>query len=171
MGMRRLLLVAGLAATLLAAGCTHNYSVKIDGDVQGTDKDTPRAVPSTVIEGGEATAARQAGLGHLKPLTDAQVTVGLKMKGEDQPRAWDTYPVDSRSAEFHVKKEGEGKLAWVIIKVAAKGRKPIEKAFPSPGDVPFEATVMAVLDEALPETTPPINVGPSTTNPASSTPK
>jgi hypothetical protein len=143
------------ALALACAGCTHNYSVKIDGDVQGSDRDTPRAVPSTVIEGGEATAARQAGLGHLKPLTNAQVTVALLMRGDDKARAADTYQVDSRSAEFHMKKEGEGKLDKVIITVTAPGRKTVERRFPNPTDMPFEATVMAVLDEAIPEPPPP----------------
>ncbi len=145
----------------LLAGCTHNYTVKIDGDVQGTDKDTPRAVQATVLEGTEATAARQAGLGHLKPLTNAEVTISLKMKGEDNARAADTYKVDSRTSEFHMKKEGEGKLAWVIIKVAAPGRKTVEKGFPSPGDVPFEATVMGVLDEQIPESSQPVENPPA----------
>jgi hypothetical protein len=143
---------------LLLAGCTHTYSVKIDGDVQGTDKDTPRSVRADVLEGTDATTARQAGLGHLKPLTDAEVTVALKMKGEDQPRGAETSRVDSRSAEFHKKLEGEGQLAWVIVKVAAPGRKPVEHAFPCPPGVPFEAQLMAVLDEAPappPPTTPP----------------
>lgn len=151
-----------LAVALVLAGCTHNYTVKIDGDVQGTDKDTPRAVRSDVLEGSEATAARQAGLGHLKPLTDAEVTIALKMKGEDQPRAADTYKVDSRSSEFHMKKEGEGRLAWVIIKASAPGRKPVERDFPCPPDVPFEAMVMAVLDEATPAPPPAPATTPAT---------
>lgn len=161
--MRTLAALAGLAV-LLAAGCTHNYAVRIDGDVQGTDKDTPRAVRADVLEGTEATAARQAGLGHLKPLTDAEVTIALKMKGEEQPRAADSYKVDSRSAEFHMKKEGEGKLAWVIVKVTAPGRKTTERSFPCPPDVPFEATLMAVLDEGTPGQQP----GPGTTTPPTS---
>ena len=84
-------------------------------------------------------------------------------KGEDTPRAADTYKVDSRSAEFHMKKEGEGKLAWVVIKVTAPNRKPIERAFPCPPDVPFEAIVMAVLDEGTPQaaTTPPTTHTPA----------
>jgi hypothetical protein len=132
------------------AGCTHTYSVKIDGDVQGSDKDTPRAVRADVLEGTEAVSARQWGLGHLRPLPEAEITVSLKMKGEEQPRAADTFKVDSRSAEFSIKKEGEGNLAWVVIKVTAQGRKPVEHAFPSPPDLPFQATLMTVLDELPP---------------------
>ncbi len=139
-----------ILSVLALAGCTHTYSVKIDGDVQGSDKDTPRAVRADVLEGTEAGSARQWGLGHLKPLPEAEITVALKMKGEEQPRAADTIKVDSRSAEFHIKKEGEGNLAWVVIKVTSQGRKPVEHAFPSPQDVPFQATLMAVLDELPP---------------------
>jgi hypothetical protein len=134
---------------LASVGCTHTYSVKLDGDVEGTDRDTPRAVRCAVLEGAEASTARQAGVGHLRPLTDAEVTVAVKMKGEDQVHGADSYKVDSRTAEFHIKKQGEGKLAAVLVRVSAPGRKTVEQEFPTPSDVPFEALLMGVLDEAI----------------------
>jgi len=155
----RALAAASVAFVLLLSGCTHAYKVRIQGDVEGTDKDTPRAVRSDVLEGTEVDPARQAGLGHLKPLTDAEVTVSLRMKGEDQPRASDTYKVDSRTAEFSMRKEGEGQLASVVVKVTAPGHKPVEHGFPSPPDIPFEAKLMAVLDEVAPPAQPPTGSG------------
>jgi hypothetical protein len=152
--MRRSLLPALVLALsfALVAGCSSQYSVKLDGDVQGTDRDTPRAVRAGVIEGKEAEAMRQAGAGHLRALTDAKVTVSLKFKGEDKPRAAKTQKVDSRTAAFSFEEKGEasGALAGIVVRVEAPGRHPAEQLFPNPADVPFEAILMAVLDETGP---------------------
>jgi hypothetical protein len=148
--MMRVLLA--LVASILVAGCTSPYSVKIDGDVQGTDRDTPRVVKAEIHEGSQARAMREAAGRHLRPLTDATVTVGLVFKGTKKQKT-STVKVDSATAQFHFEASGEsdeGALEGVFVLAKANGREAVSRLFPNPPEVPFEAVVMAVLDEAGP---------------------
>lgn len=162
--MKTHLLVA--LALVLGTGCTSKYSVRVDGDVQGADRETPRQVKADIHDGAEARSARAAGRGHLRPLTDAKVTVALKFKGEDQPRASQTLGVDSRTAAFKFEASGEADsdLKGVVVKVEAPGRLPVERQFPHPGgELPFDAVLMAVLDEAGGPGAAPSDPGPAPT--------
>ncbi|MBI3724068.1 hypothetical protein HY251_08975 [bacterium] len=143
--------IAALALALLVAlGCTTPYSLKVDGDVQGSDKETPRSVKAQIYEGSDHCRAKfEEAAGHLKPLTDAKVSYALKLRKEEKPRSWQAVGIDSRTAKFHFEASGEdGPLSGVHVKVEAPGRQTVERIFPSPPDVPFEAQLLAVLDEA-----------------------
>lgn len=142
--------VAFVLATFVLIGCSSPYVVKIDGDVQGTDKDTPRSVKSQIYNGSDHCRAKfeEAG-GHLRPLTDAKVSFALKLRKEDKPRRWQTVAVDSRTAKFHFEDQGEdGPLSGVHVKVEAPGRLPVEATFRSLPDVDFVEQLLAVLDES-----------------------
>ena len=151
--MRQVALVLSVVATLFFyTGCASSYSVKLDGDVQGTDRDTPRAVKCDVHFGTEARSCREAGGRHLHALPDATVTVQLKFK-EKLAKSSQTVKVDSRTAQFHYEAAGEsndGALTGVLISVKCPGRQNVERLLAAAPDVPFEEIVMAVLDEAGP---------------------
>lgn len=161
----------GLGLAVASAGCATPYTVKLDGDVQGTDKDTPRVVRTDIHWAAQAQAMRSAGGRHLHALTDATVTVGLQFKSNEKPKGVQTIKVDSQSAAFHFEASGESKdgaLTGVLISVRAPGRAPVERVLAAAPDVPFEEVVMAVLDEGVPNgpSAPAPTPDPSKTAPA-----
>lgn len=144
-----------LCALWLLAGCSHEYYMRIDGDVRGADRDTPRAVKADVYEGRSGVRALgDAASGSLAPVPAAKVFIGLRFNDEAEGRATSSVPVDSRTAHFHFESAGKEKsrLTAVQIRVEAPGYDPVEKTLlvPKPESHHVEKDVLAVLDPAGP---------------------
>lgn len=164
--MRSTLWLLASLALVGTVGCSAPYSVKLDGDVEGTDKDTPRVVRADVHWAAQAQAMRSAGGRHLRPLTDATVTVSLQFKSQDKQSS-QTIKVDSQTAQFHFEASGESKngpLTGVALSIRCPGRTPVDRVLAAAPDVPFEEIVMAVLDEGVPGA--PVPADPSRVAPA-----
>src|SRR4051812_47698982 len=122
--MRRASWIVGLA---LLAGCSHEDYMRIDGDVRGAERDTPRAGKADVYQGAAISRVLyDAAGGTLTPLKDAKVSISPRFNDEHESEHLASVPVDSRTARFHFEAAGKtrSKLTGIHVKVEAPGYVP-----------------------------------------------
>jgi hypothetical protein len=159
--MRRALVLAAFACCASAlAGCSTEYYAQVDGDIRGTDAETPRTVRAGIYDDVAAGRALPSAAGpHLKAIKDGHVTVGLRFGDEKKPRAVETITIDSATGRFHYVAAGETRerLTSVSIRVEAPGWEPVEQSFSLPNESKVRLHVLGVLDPLGLPAPPPRN--------------